>query len=217
VTRPGRRWLLSLSNSQPIRLSVSALADGARLRRSLPVSPDKQPETRLRHTGAMADLAELARTTLARNRFMVLGTVDPSGRPRVSPVWFSLVDHRDAYWLSSPDAHHSQNIQQRPQVSLVVFDSAADPHTGQAVYLEATAARVPDDELADACAKAFREVDEELSYTPVTLRDEPFVLYRAHVTASEIHVRGRDFGDGTGADQRVPVQLSGEAGVSPAQ
>jgi len=155
----------------------------------------------------MADLAALARTTLARNRFMVLGTVDPSGRPRVSPVWFSLVDYRDAYWLSSPEAHHSRNIQQRPEVSLVVFNSAADPHTGQAVYLEATAGRVPDDELADACAKAFRDVDNELSYTPETLRHEPFVLFRARVTASEIHVRGRDVGDGTGSDQRVPVQL----------
>lgn len=158
-------------------------------------------------TGAMADLAALARTTLAHNRFMVLGTVDPSGRPRVSPVWFSLVDYQDVYWLSSPDAHHSRNIQQRPEVSIVVFDSAADPHTGQAVYLEATASRVPDAELADACAKAFRDVDDELSYTPETLRHEPFVLYRARVTASEIHVRGRDFGDGTGSDQRVPVRL----------
>ena len=155
----------------------------------------------------MVDLAALARTTLARNRFMVLGTVDPSGRPRVSPVWFSLVDHRDAYWLSSPEAHHSRNIQQRPEVSIVVFDSGADPYTCQAVYLEATAARVPDHELADACAKAFRDVDSELSYTTETLRHEPFVLYRAQVTASELHVRGRDFGDGTGADQRVPVQL----------
>jgi nitroimidazol reductase NimA-like FMN-containing flavoprotein (pyridoxamine 5'-phosphate oxidase superfamily) len=155
----------------------------------------------------MADLAALARTTLARNRFMVLGTVDPSGRPRVSPVWFSLVDHRELYWLSSPDAHHSRNVEQRPEVSVVVFDSAADPHTGQAVYLEATAGRVPDDELADACARAFRDVDEELSFTPQTLRDEPFVLYRARVTASEIHVRGRDFGDGTGADRRVPIEL----------
>lgn len=158
-------------------------------------------------TGAMADLAVLARTTLARNRFMVLGTVDPSGRPRVSPVWFSLVDHQAAYWLSSPDAHHSRNIQERPEVSIVVFNSAADPHTGQAVYLEAVAGRVPDDELADACAQAFRDVDDELSYTPETLRHEPFVLFRARVTASEVHVRGRDFGDGSGADQRVPVRL----------
>lgn len=155
----------------------------------------------------MADLAALARTTLARSRFMVLGTVDPSGRPRVSPVWFSLVDHRELFWLSSPQAHHSQNIERRPEVSVVVFDSSADPHTGQAVYLEAAADRVPDDELADACARAFRDVDDELSFTPETLRDEPFVLYRARVTASEIHVRGRDFGDGSGADRRVPIEL----------
>lgn len=114
----------------------------------------------------MVDLAELARGTLASNRFMVLGTLDPSGRPRVSPVWFSLVDHQEVYWLSSPNAHHSRNIGVRPEVSMVVFNSAADPHTGQAVYLEATAGRVPGDELADACASAFRGVDRELAYTP---------------------------------------------------
>ena len=157
--------------------------------------------------GPMGDLGELARRTLASNTFMVLGTVDPSGRPRVSPVWFSLVDHTDAYWLSSPDAHHSQNIETRPEVSIVVFDSSAAPHTGQAVYLGATASRVPDNELADACAKAFRDVEPELSFTPESLAEQPFVLYRARVTTSEIHVRGRDFGDGTGSDQRVPVQL----------
>ena len=155
----------------------------------------------------MADLAELARSTLASNRFMVLGTVDSSGRPRVSPVWFSLVDHHDLYWLSSPDAHHSRNIEERPEVSIVVFDSKADPHTGQAVYLEATAARVPEGELGQACAEAFEGVDEELTFTPETLQNEPFVLYRARVTAAEIHVRGRDFGDGSGSDQRVPVAL----------
>lgn len=165
------------------------------------------PQAYFCQTDAMADLADLAHLTLARNRFMVLGTVDPSGRPRVSPVWFSLVDHRDVFWLSSPDAHHSRNIRTRPEVGIVVFDPGAGPHTGQAVYLEATASRVPDDELAAACARAFRDVDPELSYTPESLADEPFVLYRASVTASEIHVRGRDHGDGTGSDQRVPVEL----------
>jgi nitroimidazol reductase NimA-like FMN-containing flavoprotein (pyridoxamine 5'-phosphate oxidase superfamily) len=155
----------------------------------------------------MTDLAALARDQLAANRFMVLGTVDPSGRPRVSPVWFSMVDHRDVYWLSSPDAHHSRNIEDRTEVSIVVFDSRADPHTGQAVYLEATAARVADDDLARACEAAFRDVDDALSFTPQSLADEPFVLYRARVTAAEIHVRGREFGDGTGSDQRVPVEI----------
>jgi uncharacterized pyridoxamine 5'-phosphate oxidase family protein len=155
----------------------------------------------------MTDLDALARETIARNRFMVLGTVDPSGRPRVSPTWFSMVEHRDVYWLSSPTAHHSRNIEERPEVSIVVFDPLADPHTGQAVYLEATAARVAEPELERACAEAFAGVDEALSYTPETLADAPFVLYRAHLTAAEVHVRGRDFGDGTGSDQRVPVTL----------
>jgi nitroimidazol reductase NimA-like FMN-containing flavoprotein (pyridoxamine 5'-phosphate oxidase superfamily) len=125
----------------------------------------------------MANLAELARRTLASNRYMVLGIGDLSGRPRVSPVWFSPVDHQP-YWLSSADAHHSRNIEERPEVSRVVLDSKADPHTGQAVYLEATAGRVPEEELGEA-----------------------------RVTASEIHVRGRDFGDGFGPDQRVPIAL----------
>jgi uncharacterized pyridoxamine 5'-phosphate oxidase family protein len=155
----------------------------------------------------MADLTALAQRTLADNRFMVLGTVDPSGRPRVSPVWFSMVEHRDVYWLSSPTAHHSRNVEERPEVSIVVFDSRADPHTGQAVYLEATAGLVPEDELDAACAAAFEGVDDALSFTPDTLAMQPFVLYRARVTASEIHVRGRDFEDGSGSDRRVPVEL----------
>lgn len=155
----------------------------------------------------MAELAELARRTLADNRFMVLGTVDPSGRPRVSPVWFSLVDHRIVYWLSSPDSRHSHNIEKRPEISMVVFDSSADPYSGQAVYLEATAERVPEDELVGACEEAFRDVDAALSFDPLTLKNETFVLYRARITASEAHVRGRDSEDGSGSDLRVPVEL----------
>jgi uncharacterized pyridoxamine 5'-phosphate oxidase family protein len=154
----------------------------------------------------VADLDALARRTLANNRFLVLGTVDPDGRARVSPVWFSLVEHRDVYWLSAPESHHSRNITERPEVSMVVFDSSLDPHTGQAVYLEATAQRVPDDELEVACAAAFEGVDDALSFTPATLQHQPFVLYRAVVTRTEIHVRGSDLGDST-VDQRVPVSL----------
>jgi nitroimidazol reductase NimA-like FMN-containing flavoprotein (pyridoxamine 5'-phosphate oxidase superfamily) len=155
----------------------------------------------------MADYDALARRTIASNRFLVLGTVDPSGRARVSPVWFTMVDHREVYWLSNPESHHSHNIARNPEVSLVVFDSSLDPHTGQAVYLEATAARVPDEELEAACAAAFAGVDDSLSFTPESLAEEPFVLYRAGVTASEIHVRGSELGDGSGSDQRVAIRL----------
>lgn len=193
-----------LVSSSAKRRSKSA----ATLRAWDPCLPLRAHRAVFNQTGAVADLGDVARSTLASNRFMVLGTVDPSGRPRVSPVWFSLVDYEVVYWLSSPDAQHSRNIEVRPEVSIVVFDSSAAPHTGRAVYLEATASRVLDDELADRCATAFRDVDAEFSHTPESLAGEPFVLYQADITASEIHVRGSDFGDGTGADQRVPVQLA---------
>ncbi|MET3963423.1 nitroimidazol reductase NimA-like FMN-containing flavoprotein (pyridoxamine 5'-phosphate oxidase superfamily) [Marmoricola sp. OAE513] len=155
----------------------------------------------------MDDLAALARHQLAANRFLVLGTVDPDGRPRVSPVWFSLVDHRDLYWLSAPEAHHSCNVASRPEISAVAYDSAGDPATGQAVYLEATAERVPDDELDAACTAAFADVDDALSFTPTTLEEQPFVLYRARLTRVEVHVRGSDPEHGTGIDRRVAVEL----------
>jgi nitroimidazol reductase NimA-like FMN-containing flavoprotein (pyridoxamine 5'-phosphate oxidase superfamily) len=155
----------------------------------------------------MTDLAERARKVLAANRYLVLGTVDPAGRPRVSPVWFSMVDHRDVYWLSSPEAHHSRNVAERPDVSMVVYDSTADPGSGAAVYLEATAERVAEDELEQACAEAFEGVDDALSFTPESLRAEPFVLYRARVSAIEVHVRGSDPEHGTGVDRRMPVEL----------
>lgn len=73
--------------------------------------------------------------------------------------------------------------------------------------LNKAAPGIPEDHTADSWVRAFRGVDPELSYTPEYLTGEPFVLYRARVTAAEIHVRGRDFADGTGSDQRVPVQL----------
>lgn len=155
----------------------------------------------------MVDLAAAARATLARNRFMALGTVDPSGRARVSPVWFSLVDHRDVYWLSSPEAHHSQNIARRPEVSIVVFDSSGPADSGAAVYLDATAGHVPESELERACAEAFRGVEDALSFVPATLDSEPFDLYRARITAVEVHVRGSDPELGTGVDRRVAVDL----------
>ena len=65
---------------------------------------------------------------------------------------------------------------------------------------------MPDGDLEVACSAAFEGVDDALSFTPETLRDQPFVLYSGVVTRAEIHGRGRDVGEGR-ADQRMPVSL----------
>lgn len=93
------------------------------------------------------ELADLARSIIDANVYMTLGTADADGRPWATPVFFSTADYRDFYWISSPDTTHSINIEQRPQISIVVFNSTVRPGTGQGVYMAATAAQVPDADI----------------------------------------------------------------------
>jgi nitroimidazol reductase NimA-like FMN-containing flavoprotein (pyridoxamine 5'-phosphate oxidase superfamily) len=89
----------------------------------------------------------IARETLDANSFMTLATADESGTPWASPVWFATEDYHQLYWISSPSSRHSENIAVRPAVSVVVFDSTARPLAVQAVYMTATAERVPESEV----------------------------------------------------------------------
>jgi nitroimidazol reductase NimA-like FMN-containing flavoprotein (pyridoxamine 5'-phosphate oxidase superfamily) len=156
------------------------------------------------------DLQAAARRTLDENRYMVLGTSEPDGSPRVSPVYFTDVAARTIYWVSSVAAHHSRNLDERPRVSIVVFDSARPPKETTAVYLSATAEQVPDGDLETACAEAFAAVgDGARAFTPDELRAPGVLrLYRATVHTHELHVRGSDPTHGTGVDTRLTVTMS---------
>lgn len=156
-------------------------------------------------------LEDNARRIIDGTRYMSLGTVDPDGRARVSPVYYAPDGYDVVYWMSVPEAQHSQNIVRQPEVSMVIFDSTV-PLGGdvRAVYLKATAGRVPDDELAAcapvACRVRFPERTEpfpvEWLYPPERLR-----LWRARVTEHSVHVRGSDPEYGTGIDARRVVAL----------
>ena len=87
---------------------------------------------------------EIAREILDTGSYVVLATADETGLPWSSPVWFATEDRRELFWVSHPEARHSQNIAVRPQIALVVFDSTVAPGHGQAVYMSATAEQVTD-------------------------------------------------------------------------
>src|SRR6266540_4585460 len=80
------------------------------------------------------DLAAHARAIIDANLYLTLGTADPDGQPWTSPVYFAAADNRAFYWLSATDARHSRHIVERPQVSMVIFDSTVAPYHGRAVY-----------------------------------------------------------------------------------
>ena len=160
----------------------------------------------------MDELSSRAVAVVDANRFLVLGTVDDDGRPRTSPVYFTHADHREFYWVSSSDSHHSRNLAARPRISFVVFDSSVTPaESPQAVYVDADAAEVPEADLAAHCARAFahpRGDDGARAFTPEELSgDAPIRLYRAVATRHQVHVRGGDATYGTGTDRRVTIEL----------
>jgi hypothetical protein len=156
---------------------------------------------------AADDLVEMARRVIDTNHYLTLGTTEADGRPRLSPVYFTQVDYRDFYWVSSPTARHSANIAARPEIAIVIFDSSAPVGLGEAVYLRARASVVPDDELARRCAEAFgRAGPGARRFEPDDLTGEaPLRLYRAAATGHEVHIRGSHPTYGTGVDTRRPV------------
>ncbi|MGH2662689.1 MAG: pyridoxamine 5'-phosphate oxidase family protein [Actinomycetota bacterium] len=93
------------------------------------------------------DLGALARSIIDSVMYMALGTADETGRPWVSPVYYAPQGYREFFWVSSPEARHSRNLANRPQVSMVIFDSRTPIGTGQGVYMSAVAGELTGAEL----------------------------------------------------------------------
>ncbi len=151
----------------------------------------------------------MARRVIDSNRYMTIGTVDDAGHPWVSPVYFTPVGYRVFYWVSSPETRHSRNIAQRPQVSIVVFDSQVQIGGAEAVYLAGRAEQVPDSELAERCGEAFPpRFPGVYPFRPEELRPPaPLRLYRAVITEHSVLLRGSHPLNAQGTDQRVRTVL----------
>src|SRR5215210_223483 len=75
----------------------------------------------------MTDFADLARSVIDDNSYMVLGTADESGHPWVSPVWFATVDRRHFHWVSGHETRHSRNLEARQEIAIVIYGPSRGP------------------------------------------------------------------------------------------
>jgi uncharacterized protein YhbP (UPF0306 family) len=110
------------------------------------------------------ELVSRAHQLLEGNQYLTLATADPTGRPWSSTVWYAArrrsrpADHLvlELIWLSRPEALHSRNLLERPEVGISIFDSTQPAGTGDGLQLAARAEQVPSAEL-DAAAAVFSE------------------------------------------------------------
>lgn len=144
------------------------------------------------------DLGDLARSIIDSNRFMALATADASGRPWASPVWYAARGYRELFWASSPEARHSRNLAERPELGIVIYDSH-ELGTWKAVYMSAVAEQVADvDDGLEVYAR--RSVEQGL---PVWTRDDvlPPAKHRLYRATVHEHFVLDDH------DERLPVTL----------
>ena len=98
------------------------------------------------------DTIATADELIAANSYLTLATVDESGDPWSTPVWFAPEGRSGFVWASKPGARHSLNIAANPSVAISIFDSSKRPGDGSAVYAAAVAEEVADRDRDDALA-----------------------------------------------------------------
>lgn len=170
------------------------------------------------------ELGAIARAIVDSNHYMALGTADESGRPWVSPVYYTAAGYRQFFWVSSPQARHSINLATRPEVSIVIFDSQAPIGAGQGVYMSAVAVELRGVELDRGIeifsngsqargARAWAAADEQGGVAPV-VEDSGDVrspalhrLYRATASEHSILDPAGHPVHGHAQDHRRPVTL----------
>jgi uncharacterized protein YhbP (UPF0306 family) len=91
----------------------------------------------------------LARKIIDKSLYMVVGTADQSGQPWASPVYYAPSDYRDFFWISQPDATHSENLRERREVGIAIFDSSQPIGTGEGVYVLGVGREIPAHETAE--------------------------------------------------------------------
>ena len=132
---------------------------------------------------------------------MVLATADGSGRPWASPVQYATEDRREFFWVSRPEATHSQNLRERPVLAIVIFDSTVAGENRQAVYMSAVGREVPLGEsegLEVFSRRSIENGDEEWTAEQVS---PPSELRLFSASISEYFVLRTD------RDERVPVSI----------
>jgi pyridoxine/pyridoxamine 5'-phosphate oxidase len=149
----------------------------------------------------MDDPAGSARQIVDSNVYMTLATADADGRPWPSPVWFAHEGYARFVWVSKPDARHSRNLAVRAETGIVIFDSSARQGAAQAVYLDAIATRVAEDE-EERWTRVFSARSQALGWPAWGVEDvrapAAHRLYRADATAQ--FVLGEN-------DERIEVAL----------
>ncbi|MEV8371855.1 pyridoxamine 5'-phosphate oxidase family protein [Kribbella sp. NPDC056861] len=143
---------------------------------------------------------------LAQHRYLVLGTVDPTGTPWITPVFFAPDGTDSVLWVSSPDSRHSRNLAHSPTVAITLFDSQAPIGKAEALYLESTASQVDDTAQSAALELLNSRLPTEKHLDLADVGPAGLLrIYRASIQQHHVLIRGGDPRFDNPVDTRLAV------------
>ena len=86
-----------------------------------------------------------AKEILSRIMYITIATASKDGKPWNTPVYSAFDERYNFFWVSSPLAQHSRNIEESNNAFLVVYDSTQTEGTGEGVYVKVKAFELNDE------------------------------------------------------------------------
>ncbi len=87
----------------------------------------------------------VAKRIVQENIYLTIATASKTGKPWISPVFFSYDDNYNLYWVSDKNSLHSKLLRNNPQASIVIFNSQAPIGKGDGVYFETIVKELEDE------------------------------------------------------------------------
>ncbi|HUD05416.1 MAG TPA: pyridoxamine 5'-phosphate oxidase family protein [Candidatus Saccharimonadales bacterium] len=124
-----------------------------------------------------------AKLAIDSNIHMTVATVKAQGKPWVTPVFYVHDDKYNLYWVSYKESEHSKNIRNCPDVSIVIYGPVPPENNVDAVYIEATATQLENDnEVAfpiSILSKHIQEAKYMINSHSDVLGDAAWRIYKA--------------------------------------
>lgn len=152
------------------------------------------------------DLAKRAKGIIAKILYITIATVTKDGKPWNSPVYCAFDKDYNFYWASWKENQHSQNIREKKDVFLVIYDSTAPAGTGEGVYILAKAYELENkEEIEKALVFLYGRENRKPKPASQFLDKHPRRIYKA--IPEKVWMNGDGQVDGEYIDIRTEVKL----------
>lgn len=142
------------------------------------------------------DEAKIARRVLSKVVYATLATANGNAMPWNAPVYCAYDKNYVFYWISARQCVHSKNIEENPNIAIVVYDSTVPEGMGIGVYIKAVAELVEDPkEIKKGLEVLYRRKGKPAPNFNKYV-DAPRMVYRAIPSAvwiNNLREKGEDF------------------------